>query len=158
MSQINKLSASDMVQGGDLFAVYIQANGDARKVSVTTLLEYMQENLALPGGFGSYASQYASPSASAFNVALTDGDENNTNIHLILTPTAGFAAGTLTLPASTGVVDKQEVLVNCTQVVTALTIGANGATAVTGAPTTLAANDFFRLKYDAPTKTWYRVG
>jgi hypothetical protein len=29
---------------------------------------------------------------------------------------------------------------------------------VTGAPTTLAANDFFTMRYDAATAAWYRVG
>jgi hypothetical protein len=32
-----------------------------------------------------------------------------------------------------------------------------GATVV-GAPTSLAANDFFLLRFDAVTGTWYRVG
>ncbi|MNR16702.1 hypothetical protein D3C85_1333210 [compost metagenome] len=61
------------------------------------------------------------------------------------------------LPAVANIIDKQEVLVNCTQAVTTLTINGNGAT-VTGAPTTLAANAFFRLKYDQPSTVWYRVG
>jgi hypothetical protein len=78
-------------------------------------------------------------------------------VWLILTPVAGYAAGTITLPLSTNVVNKQEILVNCTQAVTTLTINGNGAT-VTGAPTTLAANAFFRLRYDGVTGTWYRVG
>jgi hypothetical protein len=80
------------------------------------------------------------------------------NVHLILTPLAGYAAGTITLPAKATLVDKQEVLVNCTQAVTTLTIGLNGATGAVGAPTTLAANAFFRLMYDAVTSNWYRVG
>ena len=39
-----------------------------------------------------------------------------------------------------------------------LTINGNGATAVTGAPTALAANAFFRLRFDRATSSWYRVG
>lgn len=158
MPQINKLSPSDTLQGGDLFAVYISNQGDARRVSATTLLEWLQDSLTFPGGFGSYATQYSSPSATGFNVTITDGADDNTNVHLILTPTAGYAAGTITLPAVANVVDKQEVLVNCTQQVNALTVDKNGATAVTGAPALLDADDFFRLKFDLPTKAWYRVG
>ena len=159
MPQINKLSATDVIKDGDLFAVFVQANGDARKAAATVLLEYMQENLVFSeAGFGTYTTQYSSPSATAFNVTVTDGKDDNTNTHLILTPTAGFAAGTITLPPVTSVVDKQEVLVNCTQQVTALTVDGNGATAVTGAPAQLGADDFFRMKYDAATSTWYRVG
>jgi hypothetical protein len=157
MPQINKLTASDTITAGDLLAAYINSQGDARKVSITTLQTFMQNNLSFTSS-GEYATQYASPSATGFNIIVTDGATNNTNVHLILTPTAGYAAGTITLPPVAGCVDKQEVLVNCTQQVTTLTIADGGATAVTGEPTTLAADDFFRLKFDLPTKTWYRVG
>ena len=100
-------------------------------------------------------TQYSAPSASPFTVAITDSDAS---IWLILTPTGTLATGTITLPAVANAVDRQEVLVNCTQIVTSLTVGGNGATAVTGAPTTLAANAYFRMRYDAATLTWYRVG
>ena len=160
MPQINQLSAVNKLQLGDLMAIFSTNNGDVRKASMSVLLQFMQDNLVFTDSTaqGAYTTQYAAPSSTGFDVAITDGSDNNTNVHLILTPTAGFAAGEITLPVSTGLVDKQEVLVNCTQTVTSLTVDGNGATAVTGAPTTLAANDFFRLKYDAPTQTWYRVG
>ena len=154
MPTINQLSATDTVTAGDLLAVYSQNNGDARKAAISVLQAYMQENLTFQSGI-SYTTQYSAPSATGFTVAITDG---SANIHLILTPGAGYAAGTITLPAVANAIDKQEVLVNCTQAVTTLTVDGNGATAVTGEPSTLAANDFFRLKYDAPTLTWYRVG
>jgi hypothetical protein len=41
--------------------------------------------------------------------------------------------------------------------VTTLTINGNGKTVV-GGPATLAANAFFRLKYDGVLSTWFRVG
>jgi hypothetical protein len=135
-------------------------NGDARAAAISVLLAYMQANLVFPSTFAEYVSQYAAPAATGFNVTITDGSSNGiteTNVHLILTPLAGYAAGTITMPLSTNVVDKQEVLVNCTQAVTTLTVAGNGRTVV-GAPTTLAANAFFRLKYDAVLSTWYRVG
>jgi hypothetical protein len=49
-------------------------------------------------------------------------------------------------------------MINSTQIVTALTIGTNGATAVTGALTAFTANGYMTLKYDKPSLTWYRVG
>jgi hypothetical protein len=61
------------------------------------------------------------------------------------------------MPAVASVIDGQELLVNSTQAVTTLTVAGNGAT-VAGAPTTLAANGFFRLKFEALVSTWYRVG
>lgn len=156
MPTINKLTRSDEVSAGDVLPVYIQNQGDARGVAVSVLQGYMQENLTFPPATGmqEYVTQYAAPSATAFNIQIVAGS----NIHLILTPTAGFAAGAITLPPLSGLVDKQDILVNCTQQVTAFTINANGATAVTGEPSSLGADDFFRLKYDAGTSTWYRVG
>lgn len=159
MPQINQLSAVDQLAGGDNLPVFDTSNGDARRVSVSALLAYMQANLTFPTvtGVPQFETQYAAPSATGFSVTIaptTTGD----NVHLILTPTAGYAAGTIVLPPVGEVVDKQEVLVNCTQQVTALTINGNGAVAVTGEPTSLGADDFFRLKYDAVMQTWYRVG
>lgn len=157
MSTINELSAASTIQGGDLLPLFSTNNGDARKASITLLLAYMQASLTFTSTeyLPEYVTQYSAPSATGFSVTISEASNNS---HLILTPVAGYAAGTITLPPVAGLVDKQEVLVNCTQSVTTLTIGANGATAVTGAPTTLAANAFFRLKYDLATSTWYRVG
>jgi hypothetical protein len=153
MTTINQLTAVDSITAGDQFPVFSTNNGDARKAAASVLLAYIQENLEFPSA--TFTTQYAAPSATGFSVAITDGDDN---IHLILTPSAGYAAGTITLPAASGAADGQEVLVNCTQSVATLTIAANGAIAVTGEPASLSANDFFRLKYDQPTQTWYRVG
>src|SRR3990167_4243057 len=138
------LSPVDAITAGDMIPMHSSANGDTRRASPAVLLSYMQDNLTI-GGFGAYATQYSAPSATGFSVTVTDGADDNTNVHLILTPGGTYAAGTMVLPAIADVVDKQEVLVNCTQIVTTLTIDKNGATALTGAPTTIAAaNGFFR--------------
>lgn len=157
MPTINQLTQTSALSAGDLLPVFSTTDGDARAASVTTLQSYMQAHLNFSDA-ADYVSQYAAPSATGFNIAVTDGLLNNTNVHLILTPLAGYANGTITLPAKASLVDKQEVLVNCTQVVTALAIGLNGASGAPGAPTALAANSFFRLKYDAVTSNWYRIG
>lgn len=148
MTNINHLSSLDTIQLGDLLAVWSTNNGDTRKASMSLLLSFMQANLTLPG---SLTTQYAAPSATGFSVTVALGDT-----WLLLTPTGTFAAGTIVLPTSAA--DKSEVSVNCTQIVTALTVSAGGTT-VTGAPTTLAAaNAFFTMRYDAATNAWYRVG
>lgn len=160
MSSINQLTRTSDISAGDLVPLFSTNNGDARAAAMSVLLAYMQDNLTFASNFADYTSQYAAPIATGFNVAISDGSTDGiteTNVHLILTPLAGYAAGTITLPLKAQVVDKQEVLVNCTQAVTTLTVAGNGATVV-GAPTTLAANAFFRLKYDAILSTWYRVG
>lgn len=151
MPTINQLSAVDAVVSSDQIPIYSSEQGDARKASMATLLAFFAGQITANDD---KITQYAAPSATAFNVQINNDSKS---VWLVLTPTAGFAAGTLTMPAVANCVDRQELLVNCTQAVTALTIAANGAT-VTGAPTTLAANAYFRLRFDAVTKTWYRVG
>lgn len=146
---IERLSLTDAVTAAVYFAVNLQ-NQDYR-VSTASLLAYIQANISAADN---KITQYAAPSATGFSVAITDGDDS---IWLVLTPTAGFAAGTIVLPALANCVDKQEILVNCTQAVTTLTITGNGST-VTGAPTTLAANAFFTLRFEDVTNTWYRIG
>mgnify|MGYP003675883336 FL=1 len=146
MTNINQLSTISTLQGGDLMPVWSTNNGDSRKASMTTLSTYMQSALSLPGAL---ATQYSAPSATAFSVTVSAGDT-----WLLLTPTGTFATGAIVLP--TGAADKSIVSVNCTQIVTSLSVTSGNT--VTGAPTTLAANGFFTMRYDAATAAWYRVG
>lgn len=149
---ISQLSALDTLVSGDNIAVGSTSYGDDRRAALTTLLAYMQSNLTFTAF--EYDTQYAAPSATGQNIQVTD---DNSNTHLIITPLAGYAAMTITLPTSTNAADKQDILINCTQNVTTLTIDGNGASVV-GEPASITANDFFRLKYDLPGTTWYRVG
>jgi hypothetical protein len=151
MPTINQLSAVDQVISSDQVPIYSSDNGDARKASMATLLAFFAGQITANDD---KVTQYSAPSATGFTVTINNGSDS---IWLVLTPVAGYAAGTLTLPAVANCVDRQELLVNSTQSVTTLTVAGNGAT-VTGAPTTLAANAFFRLRFEAVTKTWYRVG
>jgi len=150
---ISQLSSIDTLSTSDLLAVWAASNSDTRKASLSTLLTFLQENLTSPGDD---MTQYAAPAATGFNVAIAPS-VNGQNVYLLLTPLAGYAAGTITLPLLANCVDGQTLLVNTTQAVTTLTVAGNGATVV-GAPTTLAANAFFKLRYDGVFKTWYRVG
>lgn len=153
---ISRLNSVNQIVSGDQIPIGSQTNGDDRRIAASVLLAYIQAGLTFPAaGAPKPTTQYAVPSASGFNVQITDG---SADIHLILTPTAGYAAGTITLPTVTNCVDKQEIIVNCTQQITALTINPNGATAVTGEPLSMGADDFFRLKFDIISSTWYRIG
>jgi len=149
-----RLTRTDSIDNGDLFVIYKTTSGDYRGASTADTLEFIQNGLTFPNS-DAFITQYSAPSSTGFDISITAG---SSNVHLILTPTAGFATGAITLPPATSAIDKQEVLVNCTQQVSSLTVNANGATSVTGEPSSLAADDFFRLKYDLPTSTWYRVG
>lgn len=146
MTTINKLSATSALSAGDLLAVWRTSQGDTRKASISVLMEYISANLNLPGV---QVPQYAAPSATDFTVTVNTGD-----VWLILTPTGTFADGTIALPD--GPADGDTVTVNCTQIVTALVV--SSAKTVTGAPTALAANDFFTMRYDAVGGAWYRIG
>lgn len=150
--QINQLSQLDQLSAGDLFAVFASSNGDTRAVSASALLAYIVEQLGSSAGM---LTQYAQPNATGFSVQVAPVVDGQ-SVYLLLTPLAGYAAGTLVLPAQASCVDGQELLVSCTQAVTTLTVSGNGSS-VNGAPTTLAANGFFRLRYDGVYKAWYRV-
>ena len=151
MTRITELSASDTLVAGDLFVVYKQRNGDARKVAASVLLDYITANSPATSP-STYTSQYASPTASGFLVVMyADAGD----VHLILTPSAVLATGAIRLPPDP--LDKQLTLVTSTRQITALMLDASGR-AVQGAPTTLAADGFFTLKFDGVTDTWYRVG
>lgn len=150
MAYLPNLSTTNTLEGGWYVVVAKGNSNNAMRASMDTLAEFVQEYIQGQG----IETEYSAPSSNGFNVELPDTDEN---IRLILTPTGTFAAGTITLPDSTVCVDHQQIIVNSTQIVTTLTVSGNGAT-VTGAPTTLAANAFFTLMFDAVTTTWYRVG
>lgn len=147
MSTINQQNQVTSVSGSDLIPLYSNQYGVTAQMAVAQLTDYI---LALLGGSASLVTQYASPNATGFSISL----ESLPNVWLIITPLAGYAAGTLVLPSSP--VNLQQINVNSTQAVTTLTVNGNGNT-VNGAPTTLAANAFFSLRYDGVNQSWYRV-
>lgn len=156
MTYIKNLTALDSLVAGDNIAVGSSNNGDDRRTALSTLQSYLEDNLTIVDAlaFTDYITQYAAPSATGQNIQITDGDDN---IHLIITPVADYAALTVIMPTSTNLIDKQDILINCTKAVTTLTVNGNGATIV-GAPASLIANSFFRFKYDLAGNTWYLVG
>ena len=146
-------SRIDAFDEEDILLVFQSANQDIRSGTVLLLKEYMEGQLS--ANFkNSLKSQYSTPSSGA-TVQVSDG---SSNIHLILTPLATLATLTITLPAAENAIDKQEILVTSTQVLTALTVNINGASSGAGLPTTLSAGGFFKLKYDIVLSTWNRVG
>lgn len=132
---------------------YDPANGGDARASITALVALLG---GLLGAGSTQVTQYAAPNATGFNV-LINPPVPGTSVWLVLTPLAGYAAGTVTLPMVAAAQHGQELHVSCTQAVTALTIAGNGAT-VNGAPASIAANGFFRMKFDAVLDAWYRAG
>lgn len=149
MATINQLNAAATVSGSDLLAIYSQQNGDARKLSLTNFAAWIATQVTF---VDDKVTQYSAP-LTGTTVLVTD---TQNSVWLILTPAGGLAALTIKLPLLANTLDKQEILVNSTQAITTLTLDGNGSSIV-GGPTTLAANGFFRLRFDAVMKTWYRV-
>jgi len=150
MAEINQLNTVATPSGSDLLALWSQADGATRKISFTNFLAWLNDQAITTQD--NKVTQYSAPVTGATVTIGTTG-----SIWLVLTPAGTIATLTLTLPLSTDVADKTELLVNSTNIVTTLTIAPNGATVV-GGPTTIAANGFFRLRFDTVLQTWYRVG
>lgn len=150
MSSIDRLSQSAPSAAVQI-PFYDPSAGADRRASLAAIAEVLQSLLSAAG---TLKTQYASPNATGFSVTVSP-PVAGVSVHLLLTPLAGYAAGTVVLPAAPG--DGQEVVVTSTQAVTTLTVSGNGAT-VNGAPSTLAASGFFRLRYDQINNTFYRIG
>ena len=148
---IDRLSSVSALTTADLIPLFSGAIGSDAKATLGLLVTWLQAQLTADTAF---THQYSAPSATGWAVTVAPPADGG-NVYLLLTPTAGFAAGTVTLPAAA--VHGQEVVAACTQAVTTLTVAGNGNT-VNGAPTTLAANGFFRLRYDGVLDTWNRIG
>lgn len=153
MSAIDKLSTVTTLTASDLLALFSNSLGSDAAVTLATLAAYLQSQMTAGSGL---VTQYSAPSATGFSVAITPL-QNGSSVYLNLTPVAGYAAGTIVLPAVAQCQDGQEILVSTTNAVTTLTISANGSS-VTGGPSTLAAGAFFRLRFDGVFKIWARVG
>jgi hypothetical protein len=132
---------------------YDPRNGVDRRCSAAEMASAMFPDAGTNRGL---ITQYAAPAATGFSVAINPPVDGG-SVYLLLTPVAGYAAGSIVLPTKAAARDGQELLVSSTQAVTTLTVNGNGAT-VNGAPSTLAANGFFRLRFDAILASWYRVG
>lgn len=146
---ISQLSTAPSLSASDLLVIWKSADGDTRKASLSTLRTWFQENFASP----EYTTEIVAPTSSGFNIQLADQTEN---LWLIINPTTTFAAGTVTLPAVASCFDGQQIIVTCSEQVTALTVAGNGA-GVVGAPVSMAPGGFFALRFNALQDAWYCV-
>lgn len=150
MPLIYQLPLLSQVSSGDQFPVYTPANGDARRVSVGALLQFFQQSFASP----TLATSIFTP-GTGFNVAVPTPVAQQQ--WMLIQPAGTLAVGTVTLPLNTQTPDGTEVLVTTTQQITAFTLAPNGATQLYGVPTTLAAQDNFRVRFVQATNSWYKI-
>lgn len=139
------------VEDGDQLPFFSTSNGSSRRIAASALKAYCQEGVTANDD---KLTQYSSPSATGFSVQVNNASNS---VFLLLTPAGTFATGTIVLPLQANCIDRQEILAHSTQTITTLTINGNGS-ALSGAPTTITAGGFFRLRFDNVNKIWYRVG
>ena len=143
----------DSLQSSDHIYVYDNLNGFTAVASLATLISFLDGKIVVSDG---KIPQYSSPSVTGAVVALPS---NSQSTWLVITPTASFAGMTIQLPAAAFSVHNQEIIVTCTQTITALTIVATGATTF-GLPTALTTVNgavSFTVRFEAILKRWYRV-
>ena len=150
MPQIYQLPLLAQVSPGDQIPVYAPNNGDARRLPISALLAYFQQTFASP----TLATNVYTP-GTGFNLAVPTPVA--TQQWMLIQPAGTLATGTVTLPLNTQTPDGTEVLITTTQQITSFTLGINGASASYGVPTTLAATDFFRVRFVQATNSWYRI-
>lgn len=150
MPQINQLPVLSTVSSGDQLPVYSPNNGDARRLSIGNLLTFFQQSFASPT-----LSVNLYVPGSGFNITVPTPVSNDQ--WMLLQPAGTLATGTITLPLNTGVPDGTTVLITTTQEITSLTIALNGATAIYGGVTSLAAGTATAIRFYQPTNSWYQI-
>ncbi len=150
MPQIYQLPLLAQVSPGDQVPIYSPNNGDARRLPISALLAYFQQTFASP----TLATNVYTP-GTGFNIAVPTPVAQQQ--WMLIQPAGTLATGTVTLPLNTQTPDGTEVLITTTQQITAFTLAGNGASQLYGAPTTLAAQDFFRMRFVQATNSWYRI-
>ena len=150
MPTINQLPLLSPISSGDQLPVYSPNNGDARRTSIGSLLTFFQQSFASPT-----LSVNLYVPGSGFNITVPTPVSNDQ--WMLLQPAGTLATGTITLPLNTGVPDGTTVLITTTQEITSLTIAINGATAIFGGVTSLAAGTATAIRFYQPTNSWYQI-
>jgi len=150
MALIYQLPLLAQASPGDQLAVYAPNTGDARRLPMSALLTFFQQQFAAP----TMATNLYTP-GTGFNIAAPTPVSQQQWI--LIQPAGTLATGTVTLPLNTSTPDGTEILITTTQQVTAFTLALNGAAAAYGDPGTLAADDLFRMRFYQPTNSWYRI-
>jgi hypothetical protein len=150
MPQIYQLPVVSQASLGDQLAVYTPNNGDARRMSLNTLLAFFQQTFAAP----TLATNIYTP-GTGFSIPVPTPVSQQQ--WMLLQPAGTLATGTITLPLNTITPDGTTVLITSTQEITSLTIALNGASAIYGAVTALGAGCAAVYRFYQPTNSWYNI-
>jgi hypothetical protein len=145
----NSLTTLNPITGAESIPTFAGGRATPLYVTITALMAYFRATFTSPA----FVPTITTPGDGfTLNLPL-----NSNNQWVLLRPTGALATGAIVLPSSTYLIDGQEILVTTTLQITSFTVNGNGATAVYGAPSVLAAEDKFTLRYNALTTSWYCV-
>jgi hypothetical protein len=150
MPQIYQLPLLNVVSGGDQLPVFSPNQGDSRRVSINSLLDYFQKTFASP----TLATNIFTP-GTGFNIAVPNPVAAQQ--WMLLRPVSTLASGTVTLPLNSQTPDGTEVLITTTQQITAFTLALNGASQAFGVPSILVVGGPFRVRFVQVTNSWHRI-
>lgn len=146
-----RLNITDKIGDSDSVVIWSANNQDYRGAPVDLLVEKVKEGIQV--NQSSLLVQHFNPNADF----TLDIENHEVGTYLILNPSVSITTGSIKLPERYSVTDGQVLLVACAQQVNNFSVDGNNALVI-GAPNALAANGFFKLKYDKLSNTWYRVG
>lgn len=147
-----RLNITDRIGPSDSVVLWSANNQDFRGVPVDLLIEKIQEGIEKVD-YPPINIQHFNPNAN-FTLNI---ENHEVGTYLILNPSVSIATGSIKMPERYDVTDGQVLLVACAQQVNNFSVDGNNALVI-GEPNALAANGFFKLKYDKLSNTWYRVG
>ena len=147
-----RLNITDRIGPNDSVVLWSANNQDYRGVPVDLLIEKIQESIK-KADYPPIHIQHFNPNAN-FTLNI---ENHEVGTYLILNPSVSITTGSIKMPERYDVADGQVLLVACAQQVDNFSVDGNNALVI-GAPNALAANGFFKLKYDKLSNTWYRVG
>ena len=148
-----RLNITDKIGDSDSVVIWSANNQDYRGAPVDLLIEKIKADLPQYIDYPQLHIQHFNPNADF----TLDIENHEIGTYLILNPSVSITTGSIKLPERYDVTDGQVLLVACAQQVNNFSIDGNNALVI-GAPNALAANGFFKLKYDKLSNTWYRVG
>lgn len=152
MPSIDELSRAGAIADADELALFSKANGSTRKVTAPQLAAYVQKAIE---GEPDEAVYSVTTDGGGFAVTVLPTTPGG-NVWAQIALSGPAPSGTIILPGADDRANGQEVLVTCTHDVQALSINAQDA-ALRGAPTLIATNGAFRLRYDSISNTWFRI-
>ncbi|WP_180116450.1 hypothetical protein [Acinetobacter sp. YH12140] len=147
-----RLNITDRIGPSDSVVIWSANNQDYRGVPIDLLIEKIQESIK-KADYPPIHIQHFNPNAN-FTLNI---ENHEVGTYLILNPSVSITTGSIKMPERYDVADGQVLLVACAQQVDNFSVDGNNALVI-GAPNALAANGFFKLKYDKLSNTWYRVG